>query len=349
VAPGGFLRFAAAHRVLPLLAALAGSLVWGCEKVSVVVVELDRISISPMQQTLIEGESYDATATLFGPDGERLSGRNIVWSTSSASVVSLSQSGGSQVRVNAVGPGAAILRASAQGRSAQAQVEVLQGPSLVLTPSEVTIDGIEGESSPAVNVGVGNGGNGAISGLAAAVSFGSETSVAWLSIGLNGTTVPTSVTLVASGVGLSAGTYTASVRLSSPTAGGLATSLDVTFDVSPPPPVIVLASDAVGLVATFGSAQGASSNVGITNGGAGELSGLSASIAYPPGAREGWLKATLSATTAPATLRVTALATGLQAGTYTARVSIASPVARFSPVFLDVTFRVALPRDEPVP
>ena len=349
MAPGGFLRSAAAHRVLPLLAALAGSLVWGCEKVSVVVVELDRITISPVQQTLIEGESYDAVATVLGPDGERLSGRNIVWSTSSTSVLSLSPSVGSQVRVDASGPGSATLRATAGGRSAQAQVEVLPGPSLVLTPSEVTIDGTEGESSPAVNVGIGNGGNGPISGLAAVVSFGSETSVEWLSVGLNGTTVPTSLTLVASGVGLTAGTYTASVQITSPIAGGLATSLDVTFDVYPPPPVIVLASDAVGLVAAFGSSQATSSNVGITNGGAGTLSGLSASIAYPPGSREGWLKAVLSTTTAPATLRVTAVATGLQAGTYTARVSVASPVARFSPVFLDVTFRVALPREEPEP
>ncbi len=345
--PGGILRFAPAPRILPLLAALAGSLVWGCEKLSVIVVELDRISISPQQQTVIEGESFDAVATLFGAQGEILSGRDIVWSTSSPSVVSLSQTVGSRVRINASGAGSATVRAASGGRTAQAQVEVLQGPSPTLTPSELSIDGTEGEASPPVNVGIGNGGNGAISGLASTVSFGPGTSVEWLSVGLNGTTVPTSLTLVASGVGLTAGTYTASVRISSPTGGGLITALDVTFNVSPPPPEIVLASPSVGLVATFGSTQGASTNVGITNGGAGALTGLSASIAYPPGKTQGWLTTTLSSSTAPATLRVTAVAGILPAGTYTARVSIESPVARFSPVFIDVTFRVALPRETP--
>jgi hypothetical protein len=349
VAPGGFLRVAAARRLLPLLAALAGFLVWGCENVSVVVVELDRISVSPQQRTLIEGESFDAVATLFGADGEVLTGRDIVWSTSSSSVVSLSQSVGSQVRVNALGAGSATVRAASGGRSAQAQVEVLRGPSLVLTPAEISIDGTEGEASPAANVGISNGGNGSISGLAAVVSFGAGTSVEWLSVGLNGTTVPTSLTLVASGVGLTAGTYTATVRLSAPTAGGLTAAVEVTFNVSPPPPVIVLSSDAVGLGATFGSSQGTSANVGITNGGAGELTELSASVTYPPGKPQGWLTATLLSTTAPATLRVTAVAGLLQAGTYTAQVSVFSPVARFSPVLLDVTFRVALPRETPRP
>lgn len=349
MAPGGLLRFATPSRLLPLFAALAGSLVWGCEQVSVVVVELDRISITPSERTLIEGQSFDAVATLLGPGGERLSGRDIVWTTSSTSVVSLSQGTGGQVRVTGAGEGSATVRATAEGRSAQAQVQVLRGPSLVLTPSELSIEGIEGEASPPVNVGIGNGGNGAISGLSAVVSFGAETSVEWLSVGLNGTTVPTSLTLVASGVGLTAGTYTASVRITSPTAGGLVSTLDVTFVVAPPPPVIVLTSDAVGLVANFGTTQGTSVVVGVTNGGAGALTDLSTSISYPVGRPVGWLSATLSSSTAPATLRVTAVAGTLQAGTYTAVVSVASPVARFSPVLLDVTFRVALPREAPDP
>lgn len=349
MAPGGLLRFAAVPRLLPFAAALAGSFVWGCEKLSVVVVELDRISVSPQQRTLIEGESFDAVATLLGAGGEVLTGRDIVWTTTAPTVVSLSQGGGSQVRVSGASAGSAIVRASSGGRSAQAEVEVLQGPSLVLTPTELEIEGTEGEASPAVNVGIGNGGNGAISGLAATVSFGPGTAVEWLSVGLNGTTVPTSLTLVASGVGLAAGTYTATVRISSPTAGGLISALDVTFNVSPPPPVIMLAESSVGLVATFLSSEAASVNVGVTNGGAGALTGLSATVEYPPGKPQGWLTATFLSTTAPTTLRVTARAGILQAGTYTARVSVASPVARSSPVFLDVTFRVTLPRETPGP
>lgn len=344
VLPGGVLRLPAGHRIAGSALLLGCILVAACETVTVVVVELDRIVVSPTDRTVIEGESFTASATLLGADGESLTGRTIVWSTSNPSVLSLSQTLGSEVVVSGAGAGTATLRAAAEGRTAEAQVEVLLGPSLVFTPSEISISGIEGEGGAAVNVGVGNGGNGAISGLSALVSYSAANSVEWLSVGLNGTTVPTSLTLVPSAVGLTAGTHTATVRVTSPTGGGLASDLDVTFTVMPPPPVIALATDAVGLGALLGSSAAAISNVSVTNAGAGALTGLAAAVEYLPGTAEGWLTATLSSDTSPATLRVSAVATGLQAGTYRARVAVTSPVARESPVFLEVTFRIAQAR-----
>ncbi len=310
-----------------------------------VVVELDRIIVSTTRNTIIEGETLNAFAELLGPEGEALTGRTIVWSTTNPSVLSLSQSVGSDVVVNGAGPGVATLRAASEGRTAEAQVEVLLGPSLVFTPSEVSVSGIEGEASTALNVGIGNGGNGSISGLSAFVSYPGPNTVDWLSVGLNGTTVPTSLTLVPSAVGLSAGTYTATVRVTSPTAGGLASDLDFTFVVTPPPPVIALQTDAVGLSALLGSSQAVFSNVAVTNAGAGALTGLEAEVQYLPGTAEGWLTATLSSSSAPSTLRISAVATGLQAGNYRARIAITSPVARESPVYVEVTFRIAQARE----
>lgn len=322
---------------------MAGAVVAGCETVTVVVVELDRVEVNPGQRTLVEGETATFTAAALGPGGEALTGRNIVWFTSDPDVVTLSGGVGSQVTVTAVSTGEATLRASAEGKTGTARIDVLVGPSIVLSTQEAVIQGRQGEVGAGVDVGIANGGNGSVSGLSTRVSYGSSGPAGWLSVGLNGTTAPTSMTLVASGVGLPPGTYSATVRVSSPSGGGLAADLKVSFEVTPPPPAIALESDAVGLTSTFLNPIPATADVAVTNGGAGDLTGLAAEVSYPVGQPQGWLTATLSSTQAPATLRVSAVATGLQPGNYSARVAVTSPVARISPVFLDVTFRVALP------
>jgi hypothetical protein len=318
----------------------------GCETVSVIVVELDRVRVDPSSQMLIEGESLTVRATPLGAGGEVLTGRTIRWTSSNPSVASLSTATGSQVTVSAESAGSARIQASSDGRTAEATIEVLVGPSLVLSTSELTIEGRQGEVAAGVDVGIGNGGNGSISGLVTGVEYLSG-APGWLTVGLNGTTVPTTATLVASGVGLAIGTYEARVSVTAPVAGGLAASLVVTFEVRPPPPTIVLASNSVGLTASFANPVPATALVPITNGGGGALTGLVAQVEYPPEAPSGWLSAVLSSTTAPTTLTVSALATGLPVGTHQARVAITSPVAEVSPVYLDVTFRIAPPGGVP--
>lgn len=307
------------------------------------VVELDRVEVAPATHTLVEGDAVAFTASARGPDGEALTGRTIVWSTSDSDVASLSSGTGSQVTVTGLSAGRATIRASAEGRSASATLDVLLGPSITLSSDELTIDGRQGEVGAGVDVSITNGGNGAISGLSTLTTYASGGPAGWLSVGLNGTTAPTSMTLVASGAGLTPGTYSATVRVSSPSAGGITADLAVTFQVSPPPPAIALESGTVGLSSIVADPIPATADVGVTNSGAGDLTGLAAAVIYTAGQPQGWLTATLSATEAPTTLRVSARALGLQAGNYSARVAVTSPVARVSPVFLDVTFRVAQP------
>lgn len=315
----------------------------GCETVDVTVVESERIVLSPPEQTLIEGASASWTAALLSADGDPLSGRTIVWSSADPGVGLLSGPVGDRVTVEAVAAGTTTIRASADGHSATATLEVLAGPSIALEAMEVVISGRQGEQASALDVGITNGGNGVLSGLSTRVVYADNAPEGWLAVGLNGTTAPTSLTLLASAVGLTPGDYPATIEVSSPSGGGLLAILDVVFEVAPPPPIIELEADGVGLSSSFLNPIPASAVVGVANAGAGTLDELSVSIEYFGGDPGGWLTATLASTEAPTTLQVSASALGLRTGDYSARVALSSPHALESPVYLAVTFRVAAP------
>jgi nitrite reductase/ring-hydroxylating ferredoxin subunit len=109
------------------------------------------------------------------------------------------------------------------------------------------------------------------------------------------------------------------------TAGNAADSstIAVSLVVQDPnaPPALQLSSTAVALNTTLGVSP-ASQAVQLVNAGGGSLAGLAITLTYGAGAT-GWLStSSLSATTAPSTLTVRAVATGLAAGTYTATVQV---------------------------
>lgn len=305
------------------------------------MVEADRMVVTPAERTLIEGESANWSATLLSADGDPLSGRSIVWSATDPSVVELSGAVGSTMSVEGLAPGITTLRASAEGHTATATVQVIPGPSIVLSRAKLPIAGRQGAQAPPENVGIGNGGNGVLSGLSTRVVYADDGPAGWLGVGLNGTTAPTSMTVIASAVTLQPGSYEASIEVTSPSGGGLVATLPVEFEVTPPPPIIALESEAVGLSSSFLNPVPATAEVGVENAGAGTLDGLSVAIQYSSGDSGGWLSATLESTEAPTTLRVSAVALGLRPGDYAARVAVSAPGALESPVYLDVTFRVA--------
>ncbi len=312
------------------------------------MVEVDRVQVVPAQQTMVEGEVFTARAAPRGAGGEALSGRTIFWAVQNPSIVALSGGVGGQVEITALTAGQTTVRATSEGRTGEVQITVLEGPSLVLGVDTARLSARQGQVTAGLDVGISNGGNGAISGLTAQVSYDAGGPTGWLSVGLNGTTVPTSLTLVGSAATLVPGTYGGTVRITSPAAGGLAVDLRVEFVVSLPPPIIKLDAESVGLNAVFGSTQAASQELGIDNGGAGVLTGLTTAVVYESGGPTGWLSVNLSSTQAPARLTISASPKGLAAGTYAARIEVRSPVALVSPVILQVSFRVALPRGGPV-
>jgi hypothetical protein len=194
-----------------------------------------------------------------------------------------------------------------------------------------------------VDVEITNGGEGTITGLAVQTTYAQGQTGGWLSAVLDGTIVPATLSLQASAVSLTEGTYEATVTVESPVLGGLSATLPVTFQVETPAPHIVVEPDAVGLSAILNGQQPVVQTVNITNGGGGELSDLAWSVSYLPGTPVGWLEIVLSSTVAPAELTLRAYPQGLPAGTYSANIVVSSPVADNSPQIISVAFTVALP------
>ncbi len=111
-----------------------------------------------------------------------------------------------------------------------------------------------------------------------------------------------------------------------------------TTPAPPPSPVIALDPTSVSFTANAGNSAG-SQQVDVSNSGGGTLSGLSAGVDYGSGPN-GWLTASLSGTSAPATLTIGASAFGLGEGTYTANVAVSSDAASNSPQTVSVTMVV---------
>ncbi len=141
---------------------------------------------------------------------------------------------------------------------------------------------------------------------------------------------------------LAAGTYTASLTITSSVASNSPQAVSVTFTVAPQPsPQIALSASSRTFTATEGAANPTAQTVSVTNGGGGSLTGLGAAVAYPTGQPAEWLVAGLSSAAAPATLTLTVTTGSLTAGSYTAIVSVTSATADNSPQVVTVTFTVA--------
>jgi len=105
-----------------------------------------------------------------------------------------------------------------------------------------------------------------------------------------------------------------------------------------PRPAIGFSADSVGFSAAASGPNPAPDTVNVANAGGGSLAGLAVgTIGYGAGATS-WLTATLTRTTAPDTLVLTAQTGSLAAGTYTATVPVTAVNATNSPHTLKVTF-----------
>ncbi|MGE0552545.1 MAG: hypothetical protein AB7R55_03845, partial [Gemmatimonadales bacterium] len=193
----------------------------------------------------------------------------------------------------------------------------------------------------AQTVSVTNGGTGSLSGLTVGnISYGAGPA-GWLGATLSGGTAPATLTLQPTIVGLTAGTYTATVPIQSASAVNSPQSVTVTMTLSGNP-VIALTPASRTIWVSVGDPTPVSKTVTVTNSGTGVLSDLTVgTISYGAGA-SGWLTAALGGTTAPATLTLqsTASASALAPGLYVATVPVQAPVAN-SPASVSVTLSVS--------
>ena len=208
---------------------------------------------------------------------------------------------------------------------------VSNGPALALNPSSVSLTAVQGSGGATTSdVTVANAGGGTLGGLAAGtVVYGTGQPTGWLALAFpNGTTGPTTLRVSATVGTLAAGTYTATVPITSSTQGvtNSPQTLAVSFVVSSPlRPTLALSATTVGFEATAGGAAPTPKTVDVTNSGSGALTGLSVgSITYTPANQGNWLAATLSSSSAPATLTLAPTVGTLSPGTYTALVPVAS-------------------------
>jgi hypothetical protein len=223
-------------------------------------------------------------------------------------------------------------------------------PTIAISPAVIPVSAVAGGANPSPQVAsVSNSGGGTLAGLSVGTITYGVGANGWLNASINQATAPAQVTVQPTTGTLPAGTYSATVRVQSTQAGVAPATFAVAFTVSATtqPPVIGVAPATPSFTATSGGANPAAVAVSVTNGGGGTLNLLSlGATTYGAGA-SGWLSASLSNTTAPATITLTAATGALTPGTYTATVPVQSAVSGVSTKNLAVTFVVLSPTASP--
>jgi hypothetical protein len=308
----------------------------GCEQVDVITVDVARVELSPPDAVVRVMDTVHLHATVLGNGGRPLTGRLVEWSSLDPEIAQVGPDG----VVTGLAPGVATIRASSEGVTGNATVRVTSAPSIQLTPAVVEFVGVQSGASPGDRIlSVANAGDGTLGSLTAGVRYVAG-AAGWLSASVSSPTAPASIVLSVNQAGLPAGTYSAAVDVTSPDAANSPASATVQLTILEPQPAIGLGATSISFAGAQGGANPAEQSFGVTNAGRGTLSGLSVTVEYVSGQPSNWLEATLSGTTAPATLVLRAITGSLAAGTYAANVRIASDVAQNSPQIVTVTFTV---------
>ncbi len=329
-APGFGRRARQAARRSLWLALLAG-----CTQTTVVPVTVDEISVIPDRLDTMVDDQSTFSIELRDGEGNVLPDRPVRWASLDLQVVTVSDAG----VVTAVGPGQALVTATADGAVGTAQVTVERRPVVRVQPSEAHLEAVSGQGgSVRETLAVDNGGGGALGALSTSVS----SSGGWLSASLAQESAPTQLTVSARGSNLSAGTYQGQVTV---TDGASSAVVAVSLVVTEPPPEIDLSRSSLTFGALSGSSLPRSQSVAVTNGGGQSLTGLGTQIGYS--GASGWLTATVSPASAPATVTVRPSSTDLPPGTHQATVSVTSPVAQTRTI--SVQFDVVDPNPPEVP
>ena len=281
--------------------------------VTILAPSVQAVRFSPDTATLIVGTTRQLVANAYGRRDTLLTGRTMTWGSSAPGVATVSSTG----LVTAAGLGTALITAEAEGKVDTASVTIVPVPvkRLVVTPNPVAIQlgsTLQLAADPQDSTGASLSGR--------TVTWSSNAS------GIAAVNATTGLlTAVANG-------STSVVA----TSEGIVTTVPVTVAA----PSIALSSTTVTFTDRATGSNPAAQVLNVTNGGQFTLSGLSRTVTYGSGQPTGWLAATLSATTAPATLTLQATTGSLAPGTYTATVQVASTQTGVAAQNVNVTFTV---------
>ena len=92
----------------------------GTSAITVTIVPVARVTVSPAELTIGQGKSSTLTARVFDVAGNTLTGRSVVWTSSDTRLVTVDQSG----VVRGVRRGSAVISASSEGKVGTASVRV---------------------------------------------------------------------------------------------------------------------------------------------------------------------------------------------------------------------------------
>jgi uncharacterized protein YjdB len=156
------------------------------------------LRLSPTHRAMLVGQTVQLVAEALDAGGNVLAGRPVTWSTSAASVATVTAAG----VVTAVADGAAIITASSEGRSAVASITVAQVPvaSVVVTPATSNV--VVGQSTQ-LSAQLRDGSGAIITGRAVAWTSTSTTVVTVSSNGLVTAIAPGTATITATSEGRS--------------------------------------------------------------------------------------------------------------------------------------------------
>jgi hypothetical protein len=311
----------------------------GCEDVSVNVIDVAVVELSPEDLTVFEGQEKAVSVVLRSSHGEVLGGRAVEWSIDDPGVAVVSASG----IVRGQEPGTTTVRAVSEGVEGTGRVTVVPRPTIALSRSEVEFRATVGEPDPPdQEVEVVNEEVGELSGLDVSVETEGSADSDWLAAALSADVAPATLTVAVSAGDLSPGRYQGTVLVSAPGARNSPQELRVSLEVEEPPPEIDLVPEAISMGSTAFSREPVTRTVRVENVGGGRLDGLSTTIHYEDGPT-GWLSAELESTSAPTVLAIQASARRLWIGTYRAEVEVSSPVAPGGSRRVEVVFEVGLP------
>lgn len=258
------------------------------------------------------------------------------WSTPAGSGLTLANTTGSQVSVKVSRAGSFDLTATIGQISNTFTVDVGQAPSqtkptIVLDQPALTLSTTVGSTAAAQIVNVTNGGTGTLSGLAVSGTvYRTGEQTGWVTPSwTNGTTAPATLSLAYGTASLAAGTYHASVSITSSAAGVTNTpqTLTITLTVKAAASAPRIALDQTTLTPSGVQGQGvAAQTVNVTNSGTGALDGLAVgTIQYGSGEPTGWITPNWpSGTVAPAVLALDYSTNALPVGVYHATVPVVS-------------------------
>lgn len=188
------------------------------------------MSITPRTPApMYVGDELQLNAATTDASGQPVSGREVEWASSAASVASVESSG----KVTAVAPGTATITASAGGREASVSVTVLARPVVAVSLDKLSFSARRTAMLPdPSSVQIANGGAGTLTGLKVGTISYEGGATGWLSASLRGTTAPTTISIRPSTTELEPGSYTAVVPISAPGASAGA-SIRVSYEVLP--------------------------------------------------------------------------------------------------------------------